>query len=499
MGVVCNYYIYRKHRMPKFTLLCFCIIPALLLQAQQPATYDTTRKFAADTIIKSIKDITRELELKHPGFYRYHSKETFGQYIDSITGTITDSLNEQQTYRKLKPIISHIGCLHTGLNLARDHTNYLNTLPNLFPFQLYFKDQRAYIIKNFSSNSTIQPGAELLSINGRSMEQLLQTLLPAIPSDGYNMTMKYLALYHFFPTWYRSMIEITDRFQITVLQSGQQAAYTISSVKYGDIAQNGFLNEAVYPKQLEFSIDNNIGKLAIHSFAASDIKRSKQKFKPFIKDAFRQLRTGSIDHLVIDLRYNTGGSDANAAYFARHFFDRSFRYWDRIEVTPAIAKAIKGKYTLFYRKPVQRDSVWLWRKARIVKDFNFYSAQQPAKYHYTGNVYILINGFCMSSCADVAAVLAHNKKATFIGEETGGGYQGNTSGMMPETTIPPTRLRLSVPLQKYYNAVDPAVHKGRGTMPGHPVSLSVEECIQQKDVAMQLALDIINKKVAALP
>jgi hypothetical protein len=485
--------------MPKFTLLCFCIVPALWLKAQQPVSYDTTRKFGADTVVKSIKDIVRELELKHPGFYRYHSKQAFGHYIDSVTMTISDSLNEQQVYRKLKPIISHIGCLHTGLQLAKEHISYLNTLPVLFPFQLYFKDQHAYIIKNFSSNNTLQAGTELLSINGRSMEQLLQILLPAIPSDGYNTTMKYLALHHSFPTWYRSMIEVTDRFQITVLQNGQQMTYTVPGAKYNDIAENGFLNEKVYSKQLEFSIEDNIGKLAIHSFAASDIKRGKQKFKPFIKDAFRQLQTGTVNNLVIDLRYNTGGSDANAAYFARHFFDKPFRYWDRIEVTPAIGKAIKGIYTWFYRKPVQRDSVWLWRKARMAKDFHFYEVQRPAKHHYTGNVYVLINGFCMSSCADVAAVLSHNNKATFIGEETGGGYQGNTSGIMPVTRVPPMQLRLSVPLQKYYNAVDPTVLIGNGTIPDHPVSLSVEECIQQKDVAMQLAFDLIKKKATVLP
>jgi len=43
----------------------------------------------------------------------------------------------------------------------------------------------------------------------------------------------------------------------------------------------------------------------------------------------------------------------------------------------------------------------------------------------------------MSSCADVVAILSYNKKALFIGDETGGGYQGNNSGMTPETKVQP--------------------------------------------------------------
>ena len=72
----------------------------------------------------------------------------------------------------------------------------------------------------------------------------------------------------------------------------------------------------------------------------------------------------------------------------------------------------------------------------------------------------------LSSCADVIAILAHNKKAKVVGQESGGGYQGNTSGIMPKTKIP-TGLELTVPLLKYTNAVDPMVNIGRGTIPDY--------------------------------
>jgi hypothetical protein len=123
---------------------------------------------------------------------------------------------------------------------------------------------------------------------------------------------------------------------------------------------------------LEFRIENNIGFLTIHSFAQTEIKKAKQNFKEFIDRAFTEMKINKIQSLVVDLRDNTGGSDPYAAYFTSYFFDKPFRYWDRIEVTDAIAREIKGiTLKLFYRKPIQKDSVWLWQRAKHVRDFDF--------------------------------------------------------------------------------------------------------------------------------
>jgi len=108
-------------------------------------------------------------------------------------------------------------------------------------------------------------------------------------------------------------------------------------------------------KQLEFRIENNIGFLTIHSFAQTDIKRAGQNFEDFIRQTFGEIKMNGIQDLILDLRDNTGGSDQHAAFFTSYFFDKPFRYWDRIEVTEAIAKEMKGiALMLYYRKPIQK-------------------------------------------------------------------------------------------------------------------------------------------------
>jgi hypothetical protein len=324
------------------------------------------------------------------------------------------------------------------------------------------------------------------------MDKIVATLLPLIPSDGYNLTMKYRALYYQFPTWYR-LIDLTQDFSFVIKKNNSETTYQVKGVKFQEIAGNGFLIEPTREKQLEFKIENGTGFLSIHSFAKSAIKRGGQDFKDFIHDIFVELKKNKIKNLIVDLRDNTGGSDANAAYFASYFFDTPFQYWDRIEVTEPIAKEIKGVAKVFYRKPLKQDSIWLWQKGRHARDFDFYETQQPAKNNFKGRAYILINGFCMSSCADVAAILSYNSKAIFIGQETGGGYQGNTSGMMPGTTVEPFNFRLSVPLQKYVNAVDPVKNIGRGTIPDHIINPTIWEIIEGKDAELGFAIEQVKK------
>lgn len=450
------------------------------------------KKFSADTVKSTIDKITKELSVKHPGFYRYNSKEEFDKYIDSIKSTIKDSCTELQSYLKLKPIITKIHCLHTGISLPKEYTDYLNLQPNLFPFQVYFNDNKAYVVKNYSSTLSILAGDEILNINGQSIDKIIAQLLSLIPSDGYNLTMKYRALYLQFPSWYRS-IDLTENFTISIKRNNTERTYQVTGAKFNDILQNGFLREPSRAKQLEFKIENNIGFLTIHSFAQTDIKKANQDFKKFIDQTFTEIKTNKIQNLVVDLRDNTGGSDPYAAYFTSYFFDKPFRYWDRIEVTEAIAKEIKGiVLKLYYRKPIQKDSVWLWQKAKHVHDFDFYEEQMSAQNNFSGKAYVLINGFCMSSCADVAAILSYHKKATFIGQETGGGYQGNNSGMIPDSKVQPFDFTLTTPLQKYFNYVDTSKNIGRGTMPDYPVNTTINDILKGEDKELQLTIDLIK-------
>lgn len=126
--------------------------------AQTQTSQFTNAKFSAETVKNTIDDLQHELGAKHPGFYRYTQKDEFDAYIDSIKSTIKDSMTMFESFQKLKPIVAKINCLHTGIALPKLYSDQLNMQPNLFPFQLFFSENKAFVVHNFSNNSNIGGG-----------------------------------------------------------------------------------------------------------------------------------------------------------------------------------------------------------------------------------------------------------------------------------------------------------------------------------------------------
>ena len=466
------------------------LIVSANLQAQDKEAFNFDRKYHPDSLKRWTQSVMTELSRKHPGFNRYTSKERFDFLIDSTVQTITDSLTTIEFYRKVKPLFAQIGCLHTGVTLSDEYETYIDKAPTLIPFEIFIDaDKRVFVTKNHST-AAIPLKSEILAINNKPIGEILGILLKSIPSDGYNETEKILMLNHRFAFWYRTIIDESQNFEVEILSNDKWQRIDVQGISKEVFPTMDSL-ESSHKKQLNFKIANDVGVLTIHSFAKSVIKRNGQNFKKFIKATFKDLEEKQTKNLVVDLRYNTGGTDGNAALLASYFFDKPFRYWDRIEVTEPVAKEIKGVYKLFYRKPLKKDSTYHWRTTWFTNEFDYYKMQKPAKFPFAGRVYLLTNGLCLSSCADVVAILAHNKKAKVVGQESGGGYQGNTSGIMPKTKIP-TGLEITVPLLKYTNAVDPMVNIGRGTIPHHAVTPTLDDWIEKKDVEMEFVMQLIS-------
>lgn len=476
--------------MIKTTLSIIAVLLHIQLQAQNPLI----KKYSSEQARAVINKAYQDLKLYHAGLYRYTSKEDFDKYADSLEQSIQEPLTELELYRKMKPMISKTRCLHTDLITKATYDGSLDKGSNLMPLQVFLDHGHLYAVRSFENVPSVLAGDELIAINGKAIDHVLQKILPAIPADGYNQTMKNLAIYHQFPSWYRSMVEVTAEFQLSLLRKGTLLTVVVKGAKFSDLARPGFLMPFNDEKQLDFSITGQTGILTVRSFAKSDIKAGNQNFKLFIDDVFAQLKNRKTKNLIIDLRYNTGGSDPNAAYLSGFFFDQPYRYWDRIEVAEGTAKSIKGISALLYRKPVQKDGVWLWQKGKLTHEFDFTDVMQPHPDHFQGNIYLLLNGFCMSSCADFAAIVSKNPKVRTVGEETGGGFQGNNSGIMPGLNLKPTGLVLTVPLQKYYNAVDRSKNYGRGVIPDYPVEPGIADLISGNDTVMAKTMDLIRQQ-----
>ena len=137
---------------------------------------------------------------------------------------------------------------------------------------------------------------------------------------------------------------------------------------------------------------------------------------------------------------------------------------------------------------------------------HYYSPKK--KYHYDGQVFILIGGNSFSATTLFAGDLKGQKNVTLVGEETGGGYYGNTAWIIPDVTLPNTGLRFRLPRFRMVINKD-RIKNGRGIMPdvwALPTSdairegvdfkaMKVRELIAQQDSTVQSQQQKTNRNM----
>jgi len=153
--------------------------------AQESIRFDPEVKFHQDSIKKWTRDLLGGVQTGHPGLYRYISKERFEAIMDSTLHTINDSISTLGYYRKLKPLIAQIGCLHTTVALPDAYYEMVRDSATFLPLEVFIdQDASVFITKIHGDNTVVPVKAELLSIDGVPIQDIVKKLQAAIPSDG---------------------------------------------------------------------------------------------------------------------------------------------------------------------------------------------------------------------------------------------------------------------------------------------------------------------------
>jgi hypothetical protein len=173
-----------------------------------------------------------------------------------------------------------------------------------------------------------------------------------------------------------------------------------------------------------------------------------------------------------------------------YLLDKPFKYYDELVVNAR--EFTFAKYGKLPKVPADAVELRPDGKFRVVNHPNL-GIQQSSKPTFTGKVIILINGDCFSTTAEFLSQAHYHRRATFIGEESGGGYFGNTSGPVPALTLPNTKLIVYVPLVTYSMAVSGYKAAARGVLPDHPVLYTIEELLAGEDKELALALKLARK------
>ncbi len=131
---------------------------------------------------------------------------------------------------------------------------------------------------------------------------------------------------------------------------------------------------------------------------------------------------------------------------------------------------------------VHKDKHWL---NYFATDTKLHSIHKNA---FGGKLYVLINGGSFSASSILSSNLKGSQRATFVGEETGGDYNGTVAGFMPIVKMPYSELKIRIGVMNIKPYYQTKV-LGHGIFPDVPLTPSLEDKIQKKDPELNWILE----------
>ncbi|MBX3174418.1 MAG: hypothetical protein KF709_08385 [Gemmatimonadaceae bacterium] len=474
------------------TALPLVIAAILLLPVSSTEAQSSRAPLTVEQAREDLDVLQRALEEAHGGYDRFVERTELARRFATHRARITRPLGQYEFAGLLSEAIAELRDGHARLEFD-SLTNAALGSALLLPLRVQLEGEHLIVRANDSpTDRSILPGMELLSINGRSSTDLFAALLPKISPDGFIETGRRHRVGVDFARLHWLYVEQAERYELVARQAdGSVVRATIPGITDRErrnvenpvnaaFARNVARLDGIEERVgVAFDADGRTARLRVRAFDG-------QAFPSTLDSIFRQLRERGTQHLVLDLRGNGGGVDEYGALLVSYFTEQPFRYFDHIHVTtvaPSFATWL----------PRTGDALRAGSVADPAGGFRIteqrhsgVGTQQPSAPGFRGRLTVLIDGGSFSTTADVAAQLRSRNRAVFIGEETAGTYEGNTSGLNARIILPNSRLSLRVMMYGYWNAVS-AVPGGRGIVPDHVVPLRVADILAGRDPAIDMA------------
>lgn len=426
----------------------------------------------------------RALEEAHGGIYRYTPKAQLDRVFDDAGASLNRPMEAQEFQSILAQVVAALRCGHTAV-LPSPALKAAMAQALLLPLEVRLIKGRLYIERDFDGAGKLA-GREIVSVNGVAAGAIIERLMAAAPGDGFIATSRAQRVARKFSEELYTQLGMQGRFTL-----GLRAAATVTLQGQTQAALK--LAGASRPPQrfvqLSLLDAGKIARLQVFRFSDED---EDDEGKVILRKAFEQIAASGAQTLLLDVRDNGGGEDALGKRVFSHLVDAPFRYYDGLTVKRpglSFAEHVEGSAGIpAGALKLRADGLYA-----LAGHANL-GIQQPAMPTFKGKVIALINGRSFSTTAELITQLHDKQRASFVGEESGGAYHGNSSGNDALLVLPNSGLRVVIPLVTYTLAVSGQHANGRGVVPEVEVTPTIGDYLGGRDVVLEKALTIARSK-----
>jgi hypothetical protein len=441
---------YRRHVFFKPALIVlslFFVFPTSCRTGGNGPGGGISGNFPAEQLRADFMQMRSTLESNHPDRLRYETAATLNGLFDAAYNSLRQDMSEAEFYRVVAPLVARYHCGHTQVRPSAGFAPGL-----VLPLGIYLAGGKAYVDADYGSGSGIQPGSEVLAINGEPVAGIVERLLAGLSADALNVSARIQRLNRNFFLYYYYFWGELPGFDLVVRDpaGGGESAVRVNARPFAQV--NGAVNARfAADSRLSFAINGDRAVLRVPSFVVAQ----NPDYRAFFEDSFRQLNDRGIAHLVIDIRGNGGGAPEVSVALISHLADRPFIYF----------KKGAGYDSLFVETP-------------------------PHAVHFGGTVHVLIDGGCFSTSGHFCSLVRYHKLGVFVGETGGGTFRCHDNSR--DFVLGNTGIQLHVARTTYEAAV-PDQDVSAGFPADFRVVPTINDILSGADPQMDCALRLIEQ------
>lgn len=451
----------------------------------------------------------------HPGTYRYLDSAGVKGALSVLEQSFQQPLTHGEAYLAINKMLAKIQCAHTFASLYNQNSTVQSVIhlgKDKLPFAFRWIEDQMVVTHDATSTGLLTTGTVIRSINGHSIEEIVDQILPFISRDGntpanqkaqlevLGYDFQYYAFDAYFSLLYAPRTSVT--LEITDPQ-GLSSTIEVSLTTRYDRNKQFLKRYQDFPRIQDdlwgFEvIDANSAKLTLNSFALMGWKSLSMDYKQFLYRSFDEVKTKNIKNLLVDIRLNNGGNDEILGELLTYFdvdririedMEGRTRYRSYPETLKAHTRSWGGPEPWYYNLKADKasDGYYHFPKDGLINQKN---KKKPN--YFKGNVFLLTSSHNASLAYYTNKSFRLLNIGHIIGEETGGNLRGINGGQIVFLTLPNSGITIDFPVMGMFAYTE---QPDRGILPDELVSQSYQDFIEQIDTQQQFVLEqLINNQ-----
>ena len=414
----------------------------------------TPEQYKAD-----LDQLGQTLTTVHPNALKFISKEAFWKTIEAKKNLITARTTYGEFAWHCNEIIANLHCSHTTMGSFYPE-NAMLPLALRFPLQTRWVNNQLFVIDALNNADKLKLKDEILSINGVSVAKIVRDAYQHIPAQGYAETTKK----HYFNWWSTGLIPYALGFPETykIVVKGVETPILLHQAEtFKDPYDDASIKRC--DNGLCFEVLTDDPKTAMLTIATFNYYpwNNLSVFTSFMDKTFIEINQKGIQNLIIDVRFNGGGSQQSSIHLLRYLLDKPFRYYARAEFEGKTEK-IDGEEVV-----------------------------APFDNRFKGKCYFMIDGNGQSTTGHFMSLVKVFKRGTIVGEELGSNQFCSAGQKI--CRLAHTKLEYYV-ANNTHESTATSLPDEVGILPDHYVTQSIEEYLGKVDAVKEFTLKLVGDK-----